>query len=72
MVKSFASLEIFKNGMICKPRLLTESQSKHWYCEQDFFPKSSKTSKLTIQELQQVTTEGRKKPQNPHNIIYFS
>lgn len=72
MVKSFASPKIFQNSMICKPPVLTEYQSKHWNFDQDFFQKSLKTSKMRIQELQQVTTLEGKKAQNSHNVIYFS
>lgn len=71
MVRRFASLKIFKNSMICKPPLLIEHQSKHQYFDQDFFPKSSKTSKLRIQELQRVTTLEENKAKLTY-IIYFS
>lgn len=47
------------------------SKQNTWYCDQDFLPKSSKPSKLRIQELQRVTTLGEKNPK-PHNITYFS
>lgn len=49
-----------------------QSKQNTWYFDQDFFPKSSKTSKLRIQELQRVTTLGEKKPKTTQPNLFYA